>query len=106
MPFKCTFHERRLPFSLRTIKKEGGKVDVYEIPEEKKEKVLRSLYPFHNLPPMEREMEDLHQRRTFQVKDFMVIREWGTNLLVSPYYLESGGTVIDWIPVRRERRQK
>jgi hypothetical protein len=33
----------------------------------------------------------------FIVKDFRVTWEHGMNYLVSPYYPESGGTVIDWM---------
>jgi hypothetical protein len=32
------------------------------------------------------------------VRDYRVIWENGQNLLVSPYYPSSGGTVIDWMP--------
>ena len=34
----------------------------------------------------------------FRVGDFRITREEGVNLLVSPYYLRTGGTVIDWVP--------
>lgn len=30
--------------------------------------------------------------------EFKVVREGGRNYLVSPYYYESGGTMIDWMP--------
>jgi hypothetical protein len=42
-------------------------------------------------------MYDLHADKTFIVKDFLVTWEHGMNYLVSPYYAESGGTVIDWM---------
>jgi hypothetical protein len=32
------------------------------------------------------------------VRDFRVTWENGQNWLVSPYYPNSGGTVIDWVP--------
>jgi hypothetical protein len=28
------------------------------------------------------------------------------NILASPYYLEAGGTVIDWWPIRGARKRK
>jgi hypothetical protein len=42
-------------------------------------------------------MEDLHSGKKFLVKDFRVTWEYGMNYLVSPYYPESGGSVIDWV---------
>ena len=44
-------------------------------------------------------MYDIHANKKFIVKEFLVAREDGMNLLVSPYYFESGGSVIDWEPV-------
>jgi len=42
-------------------------------------------------------MYDLHADKTFIVKEFRVTWEHSMNYLVSPYYPESGGTVIDWM---------
>jgi hypothetical protein len=28
------------------------------------------------------------------------------NVMASPYYLESGGTVIDWIPAGRKKKRR
>jgi hypothetical protein len=47
-------------------------------------------------------MIDIHADKKFRVKDFMVTREGGMNMLVSPYYFESGGSVIDCIPADSE----
>ena len=44
-------------------------------------------------------MYDIHADKKFIMKDLMVKREGGANLLVSPYYFESGGTVFNWEPV-------
>ncbi|MGB9005245.1 MAG: hypothetical protein WCB96_05940 [Candidatus Aminicenantales bacterium] len=51
-------------------------------------------------------MEDIHAEKTFRVREFMVTREGRMNVLASPYYLESGGTVIDWIPTGSEKNEK
>jgi len=90
--------DERLPFPLRTVQTKLGPVDVYEIPDNQKPAVLKKLYPFQNLPGLEDMMEDIHAEKTFKVKDFMVTREGNMNVLASPYYLEYGGTVIDWVP--------
>lgn len=93
------FYEPELPFPKRTVQTEVGPVEVYQIPDGQKEAVLKKLYPFNPVPSLEAEMEDIPAEKTFRVKDFMVAREGGMNVLASPYYIESGGTVIDWVPV-------
>jgi hypothetical protein len=54
--------------------------------------------PVIPVPSLDEERYDLHADKTFRIKDFCVTREGGMNFLVSPYYFESGGTVIDWMP--------
>jgi hypothetical protein len=88
-------HDRPLPYPTRRIKAEGGDVEVYVIPEEKKGEVLKALYPFIPVPSLDAEMLDIHEDKTFKVREFMVLRR-PLNWLVSPYYPNSGGTVIDW----------
>lgn len=39
-----------------------------------------------------------HEDKKFKVKEFCVTREGKMNMLVSPYYFKSGGTVRDWWP--------
>lgn len=89
-------HDRPLPYPTRPIKVEGGYVDAYIIPEEKKGEILKALYPFIPVPSLDAEMLDIHEDKTFKVREFMVLRSPGMNWLVSPYYPNSGGTVIDW----------
>lgn len=90
--------EPRLPFPTRIIPAKWGSVEEYDIPTGEKTAVLDRLYPFEPVPGLDEEMFDLHAEKTFRVSDFRVVRDLGENLLVSPYYPESGGTVIDWIP--------
>jgi len=90
--------DERLPFPLRTVQTELGPLDVYDIPENQKAAILKKLYPFRPLPRLKEVMEDIHAKKIFKVKDFIVTREGRMNVLASPYYLEHGGTVIDWIP--------
>jgi hypothetical protein len=99
VPKKTTRMDERLPFASRTVQTGLGPVEVYEIPTNQKAAVLKKLYPFKPLPGLEDVMEDIHVEKTFKVKDFMVTREGKMNVLASPYYLEHGGTVIDWEPV-------
>jgi hypothetical protein len=47
---------------------------------------------------MDEERVDLHSGKKFKIREFHVTREGGMNCLVSPYYEDGGGTVIDWFP--------
>jgi len=91
--------ERKLPYPTRPLRVHGGIVEEYVIPEDKKAEVLKQLYLFTPIPSLVDELLDIHEGKTFKVGDFRVTWENGHNLLVSPYYPKSGGTVIDWMPV-------
>ncbi len=94
--------DARLPFPTRILKLPNETIELYEIPYAKKATVLKALYPFIPKPSLEEEMYDIHADKNFIVKEFLVTREDGMNLLVSPYYFESGGSVIDWEPIDYE----
>ena len=70
----------------------------YEIPDGLREAVFQELYLFDHVPPMDAIMLDIHEDKTFKVRDFRLIREGRGNFIVSPYYALSGGTLLDWIP--------
>ena len=90
--------EDRLPYPTQPLFLLNGTcVEEFLIPEEDKEIVLAQLYPFSPIPQLTDVLYDLHADKTFVVKDFRVTWEHGMNFLVSPYYPESGGTVIDWM---------
>ena len=90
--------EERLPYPTRSLVfPNGTSVEEFIIPDEDKEIVLAQLYPFSPIPKLSDVLYDLHADKTFVVKDFRVTWEHGMNYLVSPYYPESGGTVIDWM---------
>lgn len=94
--------DAKLPFPTQIIQLPNETIELYEIPYKMKATVLKALYPFIHKPSIEDEMYDIHANKKFFVKEFLVTREHGMNLLVSPYYFESGGTVIDWEPVDDE----
>jgi hypothetical protein len=90
--------EPPLPFPLHPLTMaRGPEAQEYEIPQEKRLKILRDLYPFFPTPTLDTRIFDLHQQSHFMVREFRVIRERNRNILVSPYYPQSGGTVLDWI---------
>ena len=94
-----TGRQPELPYPLKDVECADGTVQrVYEIPDADKAKVLAALYPFADGPGIDDELFDLHERRVFKVRDFLVIR-WGEgNLVASPYFPRSGGLFVDWIP--------
>ena len=75
----------------------GCVVERYVIPDEDKQKIMDMLFPFFEQPSMDDERLDIHCNRKFKVRDFMVTREGDGNFIVSPYYAEAGGTVLDWV---------
>ena len=90
--------EERLPYPTQPLVfPDGTSVDELIIPDEDKEIVLEELYPFSPIPKLTDVLYDLHADKTFVCKDFRVTWEHGMNYLVSPYYPESGGTVIAWM---------
>jgi len=89
--------DERLPYQTRPMYfPNGASVEEFIIPDEDRELVLEQLYPFSPIPKLTDVMYDIHADKKFVVKDFRVTWEHGMNYLVSPYYPESGGTVIDW----------
>ena len=85
----------------RRRKSDGVMVDVYDIPDDRKAELLDELYPFAPSPSMDDTLFDLHEGRSFKVSDFLVVREDESNFAGSPYYLHSGGTILNWIPLDR-----
>ena len=90
--------ESKLPFPTKPLKLGNEVVEEYVIPDDKKQEVLEQLYIFDGVPSLDDELFDLHEGKTFIVRDYRVTWEGGKNWLVSPYYPSSGGTVIDWMP--------
>ncbi|TKJ40372.1 hypothetical protein CEE37_08575 [candidate division LCP-89 bacterium B3_LCP] len=91
--------EPRLPYPTKNVPFHGEDIEEYIIPENDKEEVLAQMYIFEPIPSLDEERLDIHSGKKFTIRDFLVTRERGRNWLVSPYYYEAGGTVIDWLPV-------
>ena len=59
--------------------------------------MLADLYPMTDAPSIDDTLYDVHERKPFKVRDFLVIR-WGEgNLLASPFFPQSGGMFVDWV---------
>ena len=95
---RITGPQERLDYPTETLRMSNGcDVERYIIPDEDRQKVLDALYPFIGRPSLEDTLIDIQTQRTFKVRDFIVTREGDGNFLVSPYYAEKGGTVLDWM---------
>ena len=99
-----TGRQAELPYPLKDVECTDGTVQrVYDIPDADKAKVLADLYPFADGPGIDDTIFDLHERKTFKVRDFLVIR-WGEgNLIASPYFPRSGGMLVDWVTPEQAR---
>ncbi|MGN0878614.1 MAG: hypothetical protein ACI4WT_04070 [Oligosphaeraceae bacterium] len=87
-----------LPYPLKEVGCADGTVQrIYEIPDEDKAKVLADLYPMTDAPSIDDTLYDIHERKTFKVRDFIVIRWCEGNLLASPFFPRTGGMLVDWI---------
>ena len=84
-----------LPFPTRKVKVHEGYVEEYIIPEDQKESVLALLYPFTNVPSLPEAMIDTREAKRFRVRDYKVIQGPDRPFLMSPYWVSSGGSVID-----------
>lgn len=93
-----TDEEPPLPYPTHPLKLAyGPDAQEYEIPDEAREETLRLLYPFAECPKLDDVLYDIHQRDSFVARDYRVIRERNRNMLVSPFFPSTGGTVLDWL---------
>lgn len=88
----------RLGYPVRKMAFGGMSLEEYIIPDEDRARVLDELYPFEPVPGLNERMFDLHEEKEFLVREYRVVRGPEIDLLVSPYFPMSGGTVIDWMP--------
>ena len=91
---------KTLPYSTQPLKTLYGETIEYLIPDGQKEKVLKKLFPFGEPPPMGATWMDIHEHKEFVIRDFKVIQQGDYVLLVSPYFAHTGGSVVDWEPVK------
>ena len=100
---RLTGAQERLDYPTEKLRMANGcEVERYIIPDEDKQKVLDMLYPFAGQPALDDELLDIHTNKIFKVREYIVTREGDGNFLVSPYYAEKGGTVLDWMTPNSE----
>lgn len=104
---QLTGPQPRLDYPTEIMRMSNGcEVERYIIPDADKQKVFNTIYPFSEQPALEEEMIDIHTNKTFKVNDYIVTREGNGNFLVTPYYAEAGGTVLDWIRPEENNAQQ
>ncbi len=91
---------KRLPFPSRRIVINDCEIEEYMIPDDWKEHILKIMYPYKPLPALSDTFEDFCEGKRFRVRDYKVIRRYGQLWLMSPYWISSGGQVIDWVKRR------
>lgn len=91
-------YTEKLPYPTRQLLIGEVRLEEYIIPFDDREEVLRQLYIFTPVPRLKAWRRDLHTDKCFRVIDFRVIWSGERNWLVTPFYEEGGGTVIDWVP--------
>lgn len=95
---KMLHESEPLPYELVEMETSiGTKENLYSIPQDEKEELLKDLWPFTATPKMSERMFDIHEGKTFIFKDVQIMRWKNWNIIVSPYYLQSGGTLIDFV---------
>lgn len=76
--------------------------EVYDIPESDICNVVRECYPFLDAPEDTDEILCVHEREFFSLCEAKIIRYRNRNIPVSKFFLQSGGTCIDWIVKSQE----
>lgn len=58
---------------------------------------LDDLWQLLPAPGIDDTVFDLHEGKSFKVRDFIVIRWRGGNLIASPYFAHTGGMAVDFM---------
>ncbi len=92
--------QEKLPFPTYTVNDDiFVDEEVYNIPSDCIEEVLKKCWFFADVPSINEERFDIHEEAVFHLKDIQVIRYNNRNIIVSPYYFKSGGCIVDFINV-------
>jgi hypothetical protein len=92
------YYTVKLPFPTEPLDCGNRVVEEYVIPDDQRQWVLEALFLGEPVPSLDDVLYDLHEGKTFIVRQYRVTWEDGRNWLLSPYYPSSGGSVIDWMP--------
>lgn len=90
---------RKLDYPMKTLQVfDHDDEDVYDIPEDRLMKELKDCWPFDcmDIRP-DKEFFDIHSKEMVKMSQLSIIRSHGVNIIVSPHYSQSGGTVMDLV---------
>lgn len=95
----CTGEQEPLkyPTVWKQFQNHGYRFRQYVIPPEEKAAVIRKLWMFDGAERLDMDATylDIHCNKTFKLRDAIITREDGCNFIMSPYYPEAGGTLLD-----------
>lgn len=85
------------PCVVRQFKNRKYRFLQYVIPDEEKADVIRKLWMFDGAERLDMDATylDIHCNKTFKLRDAIITREDDCNFIMSPYYAEAGGTLLD-----------
>ena len=66
----------------------------YDIPESDKRSVFEALFPFRPIPDFDSEVTDACVQSKFKLKDYIVIRDQSTNIILTPFFNEIGNICL------------
>ena len=95
-------NQPELPFPMKSLQVGDDVCLVYEgIPEEKKQWVLDHVAALstHRIK-VDDWIFDEYQGKRFQGRDCLILRYQGMNIIVSPFFVESGVSFMDFLPWR------
>jgi len=98
-----------LEWPLKPIRLGNGTTeDVYDIPEDKAYDELRKCWPFEeeSFPPRGGKLYDVHEKTSIIIDKCLILRYMDRNIVVSPYYPKSGGTVLDLVAFDDQAHEK
>ena len=78
-------------------------LDIYVISPEEKYEVLKAAYLCEPVPGPNAVLEDIHTEREFLFKDLLVVKNGDLVELETPFFMDGGGSVIDWVPALSPR---
>ena len=96
------------PCVVRQFENQKYRFRQYVIPPEEKAAVIRKLWMFDGAERLNMDATylDIHCKKTFKLRDAIITREDDCNFIMSPYYAEAGGTLLDMMEYTADVQKK
>ena len=106
----CTGEQEPLKYPMvwKQFQNHNYRFRQYVIPPEEKAAVIRKLWMFDGAERLDMDATylDIHCNKTFKLRDAIITREDDCNFIMSPYYAEAGGTLLDMTLYTIEQQMK